>query len=406
LAGNLSDRLKRIQLVKQNEQKSVTQNHENIVLQGWSSAGYMTLKREITDSKSIVFPKNMPDAAGIVMPGINRTCDYRDLLFFDLETTGLSGGAGTVAFLAAFGRFLPVQNQCNNTEYNLHITQYLLLDYPGENDFIEAVLGEITPDCTIVSYNGKCFDSQILKNRCLMNGIMPPEYRHADLLYPARRLWKRLLPDCSQATIETGILNIDRTGDIPGAMAPEIWFAFLRDGDTGPRLGICEHNRKDIAGLASIFCAMVTIADEPIVAAEKIYFDIETLSLRWNEVTQRSKRDSEQDLHLAETGIKLMRFAAEKKCPCAQLQYARFLFRSGNYGEGRTWLQKAADAEAQPLIQATALRSLAIDSERRLKNVTEAIGFAERGLELLPQDSPRRNEFERRLERLRKKLET
>ncbi|MCL2763391.1 MAG: ribonuclease H-like domain-containing protein, partial [Treponema sp.] len=257
MAGNLRDRLKRIQVMEKGRGAPATRKPPlsppvSSALPGWESAGYLTLRREITGSERFVLPKPIPENAGMVMPGLGSAATYEDLLFFDLETSGLSGGAGTVAFLAAFGRLCTGGKAKTKTaSYQLHITQYLLLDYPGEPDFIEALVREIKRggNTIIVSYNGKSFDSQILKTRCLMNGISPPQYFHADLLHPSRRFWKRLLPDCSQGTIETNILGLDRTGDIPGAMAPEIWFSFLRDGAAEPLLGICEHNRKDIAGL-------------------------------------------------------------------------------------------------------------------------------------------------------------
>ena len=388
MAGNLRDRLKRIQQVKQAENVIRNVDFSPFTAQGWVSAGHLTLRREIA-AASVALPPAMPVAAGLVMPGICAGTGYRDLLFFDLETTGLSGGAGTVAFLAAFGRF--------GRTGKLHITQYLLLDYPGENDFIEALLGEFGDGgggLTMVSYNGKCFDSQILKTRCLMNGIAPPEYRHADLLHPARRVWKRLLPDCSQSTIETGILGIDRTGDIPGAMAPDIWFAFLKHGETEPLFGICEHNRRDIAGLAAIFSALARIADNPFEAAKKFNFDLEALALRWREQCRY-----ENDASLCATGERLLRFAAEKGHPRAAFVYALSLLKAGQRDDGRKWLLKTASAESPPL-QASALRALAIDSERRLKNPVQAIAFTEQALELLAPDSPRRDEFERRLQRL------
>jgi uncharacterized protein YprB with RNaseH-like and TPR domain len=374
--------------------------HESFTASGWASAGHLTLRREITGSEYFLLPTTVPDAAGIVMPGIDGATAYEDLLFFDLETTGLSGGAGTLAFLAAFGRLVPAHSAGTATAaYKLRITQYLLLDYPGEYDFVEALLGEFRPnDLTMVSYNGKCFDSQILKTRCLMNRITPPEYRHADLLYPSRRLWKRLLPNCSQGTVETNILGIDRSEDIPGAMAPEIWFSFLKTGDALPLMGICEHNRRDIAGLAAMFSAMTGIAADPCGASAKIRFDIETLAIRWQEIT---RRNSEMGLHLYETGRSLLRAAAKMGHPRAELTFARFLLRSGNYREGRKWLAKTASADRPLAIQAAALRTLAIDSERRLKNNAEALALAERGLELLLPDSPLWGDFERRVQRLK-----
>jgi uncharacterized protein YprB with RNaseH-like and TPR domain len=393
LAGNLRDRLKRIQQVKQAEPVIRNSDISAFAAQGWVAAGHLTLRREVTAAAHIALPPTMPEAAGLLMPGIRAGTDYPDLLFFDLETSGLSTGAGTVAFLAAFGRL--------DRAGKLRITQYLLLDYPGENDFIEALLGEFDVSgnaVTMVSYNGKCFDSQILKTRCLMNGIVPPEYRHADLLHPARRLWKRLLPDCSQATIETGVLGIDRTGDIPGALAPEIWFAFLRHGETEPLFGICEHNRRDIAGLAAIFSTLIAIADNPFEAAKKINFDLESLALRWYEQCRY-----EPHTPLCATGQRLLRFAAEGGHPRAALRYALSLLKAGNHDDGRKWLLTTASAACPPPLQASALRALAIDSEHRLKNPAEALAFTEQALELLAPDSPRRAEFERRLQRLRLK---
>ena len=398
MPGNLRDRLKRIQSLKQDGGENTKSERTGngvccidtsfFIEKGWVSAGYMTLRRDIIADKKIQLPKKLPQTVRNIISGISDSTVYEDLLFFDLETTGLSGGAGTIAFLAAFGRLVPAGNEKSETGVHaLHITQYLLLDYPGENDFITALSGEFT-DNTIVSYNGKCFDSQILKSRCLMSGIIPPDYSHVDLLYPARRLWKRLLPNCSQATIETTILGIDRTGDIPGAMAPEIWFAFLKNGGAGPLFGICEHNRKDIEGLASVFSAMTRVADDPIGASKKIKFDIETLAINLN-------------------NTELLRHAAGEGYQRAGLQYGLALMRAGNFQEGREWLSKAADGAAvggTAVISVSALRAMAIDSEHRLKNANEALELTERGLGLLPSDSSWLKEFEKRRQRLFKKL--
>jgi uncharacterized protein YprB with RNaseH-like and TPR domain len=363
--------------------------------QGWIPAGHLTLRYEMTSDEDMALPLVMPEAAAIIMPGITGATAYEDLLFFDLETSGLSGGAGTLAFLAAFGRLIPAGSANSKTaRYKIHITQYLLLDYPGESNFVERLLGEFNGNNTIVSYNGKSFDSQILKTRCLMNGMIPPEYRHADLLHPARRLWKRILPDCSQGTIETAILGIDRTGDIPGAMAPEIWFSFLRngmaDGNANALLKIAEHNRRDITGLASILRAMTRVAADPLAAMKTINFDLESLALRWHALNNK-------------TGHRLLRFAAEAEHPRAGLSYAHALLKAGNFDEGREWLLKTVSAGHQPS-QTVALRALAIDSEHRLKNTAEALSFTEQGLKLLAPDSPRREEFERRLQRLKCRL--
>jgi uncharacterized protein YprB with RNaseH-like and TPR domain len=281
------------------------------------------LKREVVTETEFLLPEALPHALAVVIPDLAKREFPRieDLLFFDLETTGLSGGAGTLAFLAAFGRIASGGKM-------LKITQYLLLDYPGENDFLEAVLKEFGENSVTVSFNGKCFDSQIIKTRCLVNRIMPPLFKHADLLHPARRLWKNIIGECSQGSIETKILGIDRTGDTPGALAPDIWFEFLKTGRIDRLTGICDHNICDISGLSRMLAAMVSVADNPLDC--NINYDIERLALFWRKYLR--KHDG-QERELIETGEKLLRITAEKQAPLCVYVYSTELIRRKNYNE-------------------------------------------------------------------------
>jgi uncharacterized protein YprB with RNaseH-like and TPR domain len=405
--ANLRDRLRRIQVQKKTETAQLPRQDSAdlsfFTQQGWKQCGYLALKREMILPAPAVLPDKLPLSLMILIPDLARICadgrllpQIEDFLFFDLETSGLSGGAGTVAFLAAFGRFVR-----KSGGVSLHITQYLLLDYPGENDFLEALLGEFSnKEQIIVSYNGKSFDSPLLKTRCIMKRIQAPEYFHVDLLHPARRLWKTVLEDCSQATIETGILCLDRDGDIPGALAPDIWFDFLKTGNAGQLMGVCDHNCRDIAGLTSILCAMSGIAENPLGTIKKYRYDIEQLALRWR-LFVRWTNVTHDDIRI--TGNGLMRLAVKQKCPRASLVYALDQLRGGNCNEGRKLLLSVVAGNFPENIRAAALRALAIDSERRLKNITEALEFARQGLEIQLTDSGRK-EFERRVERLEQKV--
>jgi len=273
MAVNLRNRLKRI---KEQKKAGVSEKNENLpsgnsglINQGWESSGCMVLKREIAVPSTLKRMKRVPPAIGIVIPDLagKSLPKPEDFLFFDLETTGLSCGVETIAFLAAFGRF---------SGDKLLITQYLLLDYSGENDFLDNVLNEFKLKSYVtVTYNGKCFDSRILNARCLLNKKKPPEFNHADLLHPARRLWKSVIHNCSQGSVETRILGLDRSGDTPGFLAPEIWFEFLKTGRIERLQGICDHNVSDISGLASILVAMISIAEDPF--DNRYIFDIECL---------------------------------------------------------------------------------------------------------------------------------
>jgi uncharacterized protein YprB with RNaseH-like and TPR domain len=304
----------------------------------WQSAGYKVLKRSVSVGLPSGFPKSFPKTLAILVPDFFRYVDVKgcfpaaeDLLFFDLETTGLSGGAGTVAFLAAFGRVSQGEAAGGEPRASrsaecaaIVVTQYLLLDYSGETDFLNAMLAEFSSEKSVVSYNGKAFDSQILKTRCLMNGFTPPLYHHADLLHPARRLWKKILDDCSQKTIETEILGLDRAGDISGAEAPEIWFSFLKTGLSERLLGICDHNLRDIKGLAVMFAALSFIASSPLNADTQFVFNAEALAIRWREALLRRPRFFGPEEN--ETG-------------------SRLLDAASSLGSVRTLVIKAKDAE-------------------------------------------------------------
>ncbi|MDR2069026.1 MAG: ribonuclease H-like domain-containing protein [Spirochaetaceae bacterium] len=373
----------------------------------WQEAGYQTLKRtEVLDLPlSVDFP--LPRSLPILIPDLLRYPPEgvlpgpEDMVFFDLETTGISRGAGTAAFLAAFGRFV----SSGPPPLRLRLDQYLLLDYPGEGDFLQALLPEFGP-CPkpplVITYNGKTFDSQILASRCVMMGIRPPAYYQGDLLHPARRLWKGILPSCSQGEIETAVLGLDRTGDVSGALAPDIWFSFLKSADPRPLLEICGHNRRDILGLAGLFSALVRIAEDPLPARAIFRYDIEALALRWREFLAKIRNRDFGGAAL-ETGRKLLAAAAEEH-PRAALVFAQDLLRQGSGGEGRRRLLGIARGKYGDPFRAAAYRALAVDAEWRRKVPGEALALVEEALALTDAGEGQRRDFLRRGERLRRQL--
>ncbi len=187
------------------------------------------------------------------------------LVFFDLETTGLSSGAGSVAFLAGFGRL---------DGAGVVVEQLFLADYPGEPAFLAAVRDRIGPEDVIVSYNGRSFDAQVLKTRLLMNGMSEIHAAHADLLHPARRLWKRLLPDCSLGTIEASVLGVRRELDLPGWEVPEAYFDYLRHGVTERLDAVFAHHEQDILSLADLLERLESFVGEEAVATPVDRFEL------------------------------------------------------------------------------------------------------------------------------------
>ncbi|MDR0730678.1 MAG: ribonuclease H-like domain-containing protein [Treponema sp.] len=308
---------------------------------GWKTAACRILKREQSVDLPIPVPRTLPPALNILAPGIGAS-KPETFKFFDLETTGLSIGAGTVAFLAAFGSLQAPSGRrgrgAGGEDYTkILITQYLLLDYPGESGFLEILSGELEGNPTIISYNGKTFDTQILRNRCLLNSVNLPPFEHADLLYSARRLWKRVLPNCSQSTVESGVLSINRENDLSGAFAPDAWFSFLKDGDTAALLQICDHNSRDIRGLASLLGGLSRIAQEPL--GDQFHPDPEQLWLCW--------------------------WGALRRGACGE----------GEYPMVRALLERAAE-RGYP----RCCRKLAVEAEWRRGDITGALDLVERAL--------------------------
>ncbi len=368
----------------------------------WTALGYKVLKRSIAGDSTYNLPPVLPEEIKILVPDFSRSnrknIRPEDLIFFDLETTGLSGGAGTVAFLAALGYFSKVGD---SPGYSLRIDQYLLLDYPGEPDFLEAVIPCLNDGGKfVVSYNGKSFDTKLFRTRCLMNGIRPPEYYEADLLHPARRLWKRVLPSCSQAEIEVSILGLDRTGDVSGAFAPQIWFDFLKSQDPADLLKICGHNKKDIEGLASLLTLMLDISVSPLEVLSKYSFDVEALALRWRDFV----RWFPDNPALGQQAENLMTFSVEKKYHKCMYVYGYELMKKGNHAAGIPLLCELAEMETTASIRISALNSLAIDAEWRLKDAIKALNYVDSLLQMEDLGESFRKKMDKKRERLLKKL--
>ncbi|MCL2479137.1 MAG: ribonuclease H-like domain-containing protein [Treponema sp.] len=378
----------------------------------WVSAGYQVLKRSVKVKLPFCIPAEFSDSLAVIVRDIlkyGRIPKPADLVFFDLETTGLSGGAGTLAFLGSFGRLEPD---------GLVIDQYLLLDYPGEGDFLEAMKKELSQPgqrgipSLAVSYNGKTFDSQILKNRWLMNAVVPPDYFHADLLHSSRRLWKHLLPDCSQGTIETAVLGLDRSGDIPGALAPEIWFSFLKTGITGDLIGICDHNIRDICGLAALLLLLAQISAAPLETLRSYRYDSEALALLWRETVNYRSGIYAESLHMnmeneKRTAIRLLDRAAADLSPRVLYVHGTDLLKT-DPGRGRNMLNSLASCseKASAELRAGALCALAKDAEWTLKDFEKALAFTESALALTGIRESTRTGLQLRMGRLLEKKES
>jgi hypothetical protein len=169
------------------------------------------------------------------------------LLFLDTETTGLAGGAGTLAFLVGVGTF---------TAEGFRLRQYFLRDPADEAAMLHALLEDLDGASGLVTFNGQAFDLPLLESRYIIGlrrrrGLL--EVPHLDLLHPSRRLWSRALPDCSMGTIEQHVLHLHRSEeDVPGALIPALYLEYLRTGATAGMQRVIYHNTMDVLSLVGV----------------------------------------------------------------------------------------------------------------------------------------------------------
>jgi uncharacterized protein YprB with RNaseH-like and TPR domain len=172
------------------------------------------------------------------------------MLLLDTETTGLSGGTGTLPFLIGMAWF---------EDESLKVEQ-LLLRRPGEEAPMLTRLAERLSwaDC-VVTYNGKSFDWPLLRTRAVMNRIrVPAPKAHLDLLHAARRVFGPRIGSARLVTMEEQVLGMRRERDIDGAEIPTLYWDFVRGAEGHVLVPVIEHNANDLVALA----ALVAVLDD------------------------------------------------------------------------------------------------------------------------------------------------
>lgn len=213
-------------------------------------------------------PLGGPGAAATAVAGADTeraAPDARGLLLLDTETTGLAGGTGSVAFLVG----------CAWWEGGRLRRRQYFLPAPGrEASLLLALAGLARGFTTVVTYNGQGFDLPLLRTRALLTRLPDPLAHLAgwDLLRAARRLWRRRLPDCRQATVEAEVCGRARAADdLPGALIPPVYFRWLREGEAPQMPAVFRHNGRDLAGMAAILARAgeaASVVTAPLAAGE------------------------------------------------------------------------------------------------------------------------------------------
>lgn len=233
--------------------------------------------------------------------------------FLDTETSGISGGTGTYAFLIGVARFI---------DNKLVLKQFFMRDPAEEPAMLEALIHFLAPCEGLVTFNGKSFDAPLLVTRYSLHKIPAPfkNYAHIDLLPLARRLWRDRLPSRALKYLEEYVLGFTRSSDeVPGYEIPWLYFDYLRTGDATPLAGVFYHNAMDVVAMAALLGHVSELLDNPyngrvehsldFIALGKLFEDMNHL----DEAARLYERGLELGLQESDFGVAVKRLSILQK---------------------------------------------------------------------------------------------
>lgn len=316
-----------------------------------------------------------------------KSWEISRVLFLDTETTGLSGGAGTVAFEIGIG-FIE--------QRGMVIRQYIMRDYSEEAAMLTEIASLLQRFDTVVTFNGKSFDLPLLESRFVMNRIriQITQMPHLDLLHAARRVYKLRLKRCNLASLEEAVLGQQRDDDLPGAQVPQRYFDYIKTREFSLLEDVLRHNLDDVKSLAALTGHLCTVFRMPeAVIHDEDLFGIGRTLMRSGHVQKartcfrmigRGSMAAQAQLHLAVSHKK------EKEW----MQVVSTCQDMISCGLGGVW----------PYIELSKYyEHIAKDNARALRYANSALIYALNTLSLKDEDENHLDAIRRRIERLKKK---
>ncbi len=256
----------------------------------------------------------------------------KSMVFLDTETSGLSGGTGTFAFLVGIGSF---------NDLGFQLQQFIIRDPAEESAMLLHLSNSIHPDSVFVTFNGKSFDIPLLSNRLVVNRI-PANFRehpHVDVLHLSRKIWRNQLPSCSLKDLERDILSMERSDEeVPGWMIPEIYFDYLRTGNADRLSNVVYHNAQDIVSLAALFIYISDMLEKNVsidiytlndlIAIGRIFLDIGSIDLAKQVFLNCLKRTGTIDENITVSNLLGKIYKTEHK----SLDAVKYWVEAGNSG--------------------------------------------------------------------------
>jgi uncharacterized protein YprB with RNaseH-like and TPR domain len=345
----------------------------------------------------------IPIAMGLQVPadilgflGREAAFDGLDLstaVFLDLETTGLAGGTGTVAFLVGLAYF---------RDERFKITQFFLHDLAEEERLVRE-LGQFVGDMgfkSIVTYNGKAFDMPLVETRFAMHRAACPlrGLPHLDFLFSARSLWKHKYDSCRLFTLAQEICQAERSEDIPGAEVPARYFQYIRNGDFSLIEPILYHNQEDLLSLLGVVVAGAILVERNRASAAR--GDGDAMDLFGVAKLFERAGDATQSAALLEQALASGRGLTAEVSQAARKKLTHHFKKTKDWDKALSFWQEGASGD-----ELESYRELAMHFEHRAKDFAEAARLATEGLALAKErrQFAAEKDFEKRLSRIKGK---
>jgi uncharacterized protein len=309
--------------------------------------------------------------------------DTNQWLFLDTETTGLTGGTGTYAFLIGLAWW---------DSGGIQVEQLFMRDFAEEHAILHELAARMTERPVLITFNGKSFDWPLLENRFTMTRTIavPKPAAHLDLLHPARALWKLRLGSVRLVELERHVLGAtnlgwDRADDVVSALIPQHYFDYLRGGPAHPLAAVIRHNQMDLRGLAALFGKIDSFLNAARAADGE---EVESLDLFGLSRFLKGRGDCERAEAACAQALDLG-LPLEYR-PRAKRDLAQHAKRRGNHDEAAAlWEQLATDSPGDAQHGVHACEQLAIHYERRMRDFARAFEFAQLGLSKLRRSRPK-----------------
>jgi hypothetical protein len=314
-----------------------------------------------------------------------KELDFRRALFLDTETTGLAGGTGTFAFMVGLGFF-------EEDQFSIH--QFFMRDYSEEKASLSLLKDMLESFQFLVTFNGRQYDIPLLETRFILSRIPSTirERPNFDLLYPSRKIWKGAYENCRLVTLESKLLGVERTDDIPSEYIPYLYFDYIQTGDARKIYQVFYHNQMDILSMVGLAGRIHLVYHDPQAARPRKGIEHFALGRLFWEHGQREKAIPCFEMALKrcddDLSWEVMKWLSMAFKKTGQGDKAQSLWE-----EMKSWPYKK---DAFPYIE------LAKYHEHRLKDWEGAMAYVKEALNLVPPHQQREIEL---LQHRRRRLE-